>query len=354
MNDYKPIALLTVRERRGIILLLLLVIILTGFYLFMPLLVTGHQYDYSDFEKQIDAYELKNSRSPDAIEPMFVNAFDINEVTVSELIKYGLKEEVALRWKKYRDVIGGFDSITQIRKIYGLDEHWYERYYEHFKIKKIKSPANNLESAISSDVVSNISKINLDENLPSPQRNDLTAYARNDYDISINVTGAGLDSIENIDGEKIEKNSNMASDMVAFRNIESPRIDINTSNIFQWQMLKGIGPFYAKRIVNFRDKLGGFSEIDQVGETHDLPDSVFQTIRPYLDLSPIPRPIAINRLPADSLRLHPYIGWKQANILENYRIQHGPYESADDLFKVKVFDSVFIERIRPYLSFAIE
>ena len=59
-------------------------------------------------------------------------------------------------------------------------------------------------------------------------------------------------------------------------------VNINTADTSAFIALPGIGNKLALRIVNFRDKLGGFYSIDQIGETYGLPDSVFRKIKPIL------------------------------------------------------------------------
>ena len=56
-------------------------------------------------------------------------------------------------------------------------------------------------------------------------------------------------------------------------------VDIESADTSELMTLKGIGPTYAKRIVNYREKLGGFYSIDQVGETYGVPDSTFQKMK---------------------------------------------------------------------------
>ncbi|RYG30104.1 MAG: hypothetical protein EOO01_37235, partial [Chitinophagaceae bacterium] len=41
-------------------------------------------------------------------------------------------------------------------------------------------------------------------------------------------------------------------------------VDINNSDTLAWMALPGIGPKLSQRIVNFRDKLGGFYSVEQV------------------------------------------------------------------------------------------
>ena len=48
---------------------------------------------------------------------------------------------------------------------------------------------------------------------------------------------------------------------------------------------------------------------------------------------------------------HPYIGYKNARLIENYRKQHGNYANAQDLLKIKTLDKAVVEKLMPYLSF---
>ena len=103
-------------------------------------------------------------------------------------------------------------------------------------------------------------------------------------------------------------------------------IDINTADTSAFISLPGIGSKLAARIVNFRDKLGGFYSIDQVGETFGLPDSTFQKIKQYLKLENTSiKKININTATVDELKAHPYIKYSVANPIIAYRNEHGPF-----------------------------
>jgi competence ComEA-like helix-hairpin-helix protein len=129
-------------------------------------------------------------------------------------------------------------------------------------------------------------------------------------------------------------------------------IDINTADTSAWIALPGIGSKLANRIVNFREKLGGFSSVAQVAETFGLPDSTFQKIKPHLLPGSGPyRLLPINSATADELKSHPYIRWKLANAIVQYRQQHGRYQSLADLRKIAIADEATLEKLAPYLSF---
>ncbi|MEO6612774.1 MAG: helix-hairpin-helix domain-containing protein [Chitinophagaceae bacterium] len=128
-------------------------------------------------------------------------------------------------------------------------------------------------------------------------------------------------------------------------------VDINAADTAALVALPGIGNKLAARIISFRDKLGGFYSVDQVGETFGLPDSTFQKIMQYLKLENVSiRKININTATVDELKAHPYIRWALANPIVAYRNEHGNFARVEDVKKVMaVTDDVF-KKIVPYLT----
>lgn len=128
-------------------------------------------------------------------------------------------------------------------------------------------------------------------------------------------------------------------------------VDINIADTTEWKKLKGIGSGYARRIVNFRSKLGGFVSIEQVKETFGLPDSVYQQIKPQLrfDASSVQQ-IDLNRASLEELKAHPYIAYAVANAIVQYRKEHGEFAAVDDIRKIGAIDAALFSKIAPYLT----
>lgn len=127
-------------------------------------------------------------------------------------------------------------------------------------------------------------------------------------------------------------------------------IDINSADTSAYISLPGIGSKLAARIVNFRDKLGGFYSIDQVRETFGLPDSTFQKIKQYLKLENTSiRKMNINTATVDELKAHPYIKWSLANPIVAYRTEHGQFAKVEDIKKVMAVMEEVYNKIAPYL-----
>ncbi len=128
-------------------------------------------------------------------------------------------------------------------------------------------------------------------------------------------------------------------------------IDVNAADTSAFISLPGIGSKLAARIVNFRDKLGGFYAISQVAETYGLPDSTFQKIKQYLKLDNASlKKININTASVDELKAHPYIRYVLANPIIAYRKEHGPFLKLEDIKKVMVVTEEVYQKIYPYLS----
>jgi competence ComEA-like helix-hairpin-helix protein len=128
-------------------------------------------------------------------------------------------------------------------------------------------------------------------------------------------------------------------------------VDINTADTTAFIALPGIGSKLAQRIINFRDKLGGFNSIDQVGETFGLPDSTFQKIKSRLILtSSSVKKINVNTALLDEMKTHPYIRYYIANAIIQYRTQHGNFSSVADLKKIMIVTDDVYKKIEPYVS----
>ncbi len=147
-----------------------------------------------------------------------------------------------------------------------------------------------------------------------------------------------------------------ANTYTAYNKEERPRYvpkmtEVNSADTTAWIALPGIGSKLAARIVNFRDKLGGFYKVEQVAETYGLPDSVFQRIKERIVLSAgVVKQLNINTAALDELKQHPYIRYQLANLLVQYRKQHGNYTTVADIKKIMLVTDELYTKLAPYLT----
>lgn len=130
------------------------------------------------------------------------------------------------------------------------------------------------------------------------------------------------------------------------------KLDFNEADSIVLQIVPGIGQTMAGRIVKFREGLGGMWEKEQLLDVYGMSSEVMERVFDYFEFSPgIYRKVAINEWDASTLANHPYITYGAAKVIVAYRTQHGPYQQAEDLMKVKIFTEDWVEKVKPYLEF---
>ena len=95
------------------------------------------------------------------------------------------------------------------------------------------------------------------------------------------------------------------------RFIDIPKVDLNRADSAALDDLPGIGPWYAQRIIAYREELGGYSYPGQLLDIYRFDQEKYDALSDLVYCSP-PAPYALWSLPADSLALHPYIHSREA------------------------------------------
>lgn len=130
------------------------------------------------------------------------------------------------------------------------------------------------------------------------------------------------------------------------------KFNLNEADTIQLEKIYGIGPALAKRIVKYRDKLGGFVSEEQLKEVYGLDTAVVKKIREasYLSDRTIIKKINLNTTDEKTLAVHPYFGRKIASAVVAYRFQHGNFKSVDDLSKIALIDKTNLVKLFPYVT----
>ena len=88
--------------------------------------------------------------------------------------------------------------------------------------------------------------------------------------------------------------------------------------------LPQIGPYTAVRIIEFREKLGGFVDKEQLRDVKGMDDARFAAIQPYINLGAVEiRKVDVNRADFKTLVHHPYLSYEQVKRIVNQREKRG-------------------------------
>ena len=129
-------------------------------------------------------------------------------------------------------------------------------------------------------------------------------------------------------------------------------IELNSADSAKITGLKGIGPSFARRIVNYRNRLGGFINKEQLKEVFGMDDDRYAEMQAQVSVDPSQiKKIHINKVDLDGLKHFPYLTFKQINAIVQFREQHGDYASLNDLRNIAILNNEILRKIGPYIDF---
>ena len=125
-------------------------------------------------------------------------------------------------------------------------------------------------------------------------------------------------------------------------------IDANLADTLALQRIPGIGSGYARAIVGYRERLGGFVDARQLAEIEGLPHGIEQWFRVA---SPTVQRLRLNHDTFRQLLRHPYLNFEQVKAIVNRRQKFGALRSLDELAASPQFAPADFARLAPYVQF---
>lgn len=286
-------------QTNGLILTLLIMIVCIFSQPLTRWWISSRPRDFSQEQAELDSLLAHWQTASDSLFPDGKNSylpviaysdFDPNTASKTELMLLGFTEKLATRIINYRNKGGKFRIKTDLLKLYGMDSVLYTA---------------------------------LDPYIMLPEKYEYKSYEKKPFS-KPEVTAK-------------EK-------PVAF--------NLNEADTTQLQKIYGIGSVLAKRIVKYRNQLGGFVSQQQLGEVYGLDTLVIKKIMAasYLPDSPTIQKINLNTADEKTFAGHPYLTKKMAAALVAYRFQHGKFQSVEDLTKLNLIDNRTLAKILPYVT----
>jgi len=128
--------------------------------------------------------------------------------------------------------------------------------------------------------------------------------------------------------------------------------NLNSATEEELKTIYGIGDKLSKRIVKFRDRLGGFLVDDQLSDVYGLEPEVVERVLERFKVMKVPEieKINVNTASADELSKLVYLQYHVAQGIVDYRNLNGTINSLDELININDFPKDRIDRIALYLS----
>lgn len=289
-------------EKNGTLVLVILILVALTGYILLPGIITSRTVDFTEFEKEIEAFEQAlNSMEDGALTVKSSDKqagnqnnfqffeFDPNDLSVDKWELLGLSDKTINTIGKYLRKGGRFYKPEDMKKIYGLKTEWYNRAKPYILIREIDSP-----------------------------------YTKNTAPVTVNVK------------------------KISF-------IELNSADSLALTYLPGIGPVFAGRIIKYRNLLGGFVRKEQLLEVYGFPDETLKLISPVIsiDTTGITR-IDLNKAGYSILIRHPYLDDYTVKGILNYKDIQGKIQDINELKTNRIIPGEIFPRIKPYIMVSQE
>ena len=319
MNLFKQLFYLQRNDRQALIAVLSVMLIgITA------IIVIGKQDDASQ-SVQSQVRQTSNGsiiRSATKQHPVYANdgtqvhevfPFDPNTASAEDLARLGLATWQIRGILKYRSKGGAYRTPNDFARVYGMTKKQFETLLPFIRIGEDYQPAANFYG----------------------RERDYSYRERKIQTSSSSVSEAEKASVAPVYSypHKIKAGEHIA---------------VNEADTADLMRIPGIGIYYAKSIIRYRERLGGFVSAKQVLEVEGVPETTVGFLS--VDASKV-RKLEVNKLSLNHLRRHPYLNFYQAEEICDYRRKNGPIKDISELRLLKDFPPAEIERLKPYLAY---
>ncbi len=293
-------------EQRGVIVLLTLIVVLIGCNFLVPFFI----HPKSEFLNTDDLAWIDWSKSDTITEDIFQNREEIHSSQTAELFRFDPNILDESGWKRlglhngqiksirnYLSKGGKFRTVNDLSKMYVISPELFEQLKPFVDLPETEKPL----------FIERHDSVFQKRNFPEPT----WPSTKDDFLI----------------------------------------VELNAADTIQLKKLRGIGAYLARKIVEYRDRLGGFRNFEQLAEIYRVTPGKADTLKQKmtLDLSMITR-MNLNDVTLDRLKKFPYLQPSQSQALMAYREKHGPFKTVFDMKKCVLIDQSTFEKVRDYFE----
>ena len=358
------------KDRNGVLVLAVILVFVIFVYFILDYFPQNEKYDYAEIRKIFEEWKQKEERQQPVLSRF---PFDPNTIDGEKLDSLLLPVSVKKNLLRYRAAGGKLDHPDDFRKIYGMNDSIFSAIEDYLLIVE-DTQENEIEERETDAVPEMPFQGTFDPNIADSAL--LRKSGMNHFQVSNLIryreSGGvfkspadimkiyGIDSAvflslkENIQLKtKSPKNRREGKMETVVENSPSPSfemVELNAADTLDLIQLKGIGNVFARRIVKYRELLGGFYSKEQLLEVYNFPEETYQDLNHQIcvDTLKITR-LRINFASYSELLRHPYIQKDHVEKILEYRNQNGPFSSLDLIESAGFFGASF-DRVGPYLS----
>ena len=214
--------------------------------------------------------------------------FDPNTADSAAFVRLGIRPNTARTIERFRERGGVFRVPEDFRRIFGISDEQFEKLAPYIAIRRVEEPQPEVQVAV------------IEEETP----------------------------------------------------VEILMVELNTADTTELMQIRGVGRFFAREIVRYRQELGGFVSVEQLRNIRNMREESYERIAPFftVDTTKINK-IRVNTASVEFMRRHPYVNFQQARAVFELRRAVGKLNSINDLARLSEFSDEDRRRLEPYFCF---
>jgi competence protein ComEA len=331
-------------------------------YFFLPQFIKPDFGQISTFEDEVARFIRSPLAEAPATQSLTPFPFDPNKSTGEELQQLGLSEKQTEMILRYRNAGGKFRSAEDFGKMYSISEAEFFILQPFIVIENDQTPANDRAKIREKHALipfpfdpNTIDSADLARmGLRDVQVRNVMNYRKSGGAFKTKGDFGKLYTISAEDYSQVEKfillpsvdTVNQSQEQL----LDTPLIvELNKADTTALRQIKGIGPAFARRIVSYRDKLGGFFDKSQLLEVFGMDTTRYVQVAANLEVDIIHvRKMNLNTTPFKEMVSHPYLEFYIVKAIFEYKESKGRFDSVPELKQINLIYQQLYQKLENY------
>jgi DNA uptake protein ComE-like DNA-binding protein len=338
----------------------LLLVIAANFLL--PQFAQPNFVEFSDFEEEVRQFEalMHKADKKDTLTPF---PFDPNTLSHERWLELGLSKKQVDMIFNYKDAGGKFKNKDDVEKMYSISDEEFatlESFIEIVEVElKTSRPAKRQKPKPDPFPFNpnNIAEVDWGKlGLKEYQYHNILNYINAGGVYKVKNDLLKMYSISDIDYERLygfillpEKDTLKKERYVQKIKVEVI-VEINSADSADFVKLRGIGPSYTRRIIKYRDLLGGYFQKEQLLEVFGMDTVRYNGFIENVELNTgLVQKMDLNEVEFKMLLKHPYVEYYIVKSIFNFKDEHGRFDSVSELRNVPLIYDELYQKLKHYL-----
>ncbi len=344
------------KDRNAILVLITLILIVVSVNIILDHIEPKSKYNYVEYAKLFDELEAEQFKTESRGRSLF--SFNPNTIDSLSLDSLLIPIQIKRNILNYRKAGGKFTDVSQLRKIYGMNDSIFTAIENFIEIPETKWQKTATDPQPEKIMTGYFDPNDVDvetllsfgfnrfqsKNLISYRERGGAFQTKNDLLKIYGIDSSFYSSIEkHIQINPVKRNEKAAE-------VAVPLVELNSAGKNELISLNGIGSVFAERIIKYRDLLGGFHSKRQLLEVYNFPEETYIAIEKNLTVdSMLLKQIRINFVEYAELLRHPYLDKKHVEAILAHRSRNGAFKNPEELKLLAAIDSSTFVKIKPYV-----